>query len=503
MTDASIRPSVARLPRIARPATDAQLAARAAAGDRAAFEEIFRRHHQAVYRYCLSILGEREDAADALQATMAALVRVLDGETRTIDLRPWLMRIAHNQAVSLLRARRPQERLDEEQPSNGGPDDELERSESVRRLLSDIRGLPEKPRSALVMRELTGLSYAEIAQALGGGEGAARQAVCEARTMLHELADGRDMACDEVQTLISERDGRRLRGRRVRAHLSACGSCTAFRAAIGTRRAGLAAAAPVLPAPAAASVLQAILGGGSAGTGGLVAGAAASATTVSGAASPGLAGAALGVAKTGAAAVGAKATAALATGAVVVGGGAVALEPGPLGRDEPQAPPRESVATPDRPGPARAPGRAVSVAAPTTSGSQDPGEVPPESTRSGRGRGDDRPIRPATRPAKPARGRDRPAPRPGPAARGGGAVKPEQAAAKGGRKAPVPDAGRSRPARRAKPAPSRATPSPKTGMGSPGKARDAQPATPAVPGLGAVQPAEKGRPPRAGPPDAQ
>ncbi|MEA2192929.1 MAG: hypothetical protein QOI73_3056, partial [Solirubrobacteraceae bacterium] len=58
-TPASLRP--------ARLCSDAQLAQRAARGDRRAFEAIFERHHQAVYRYCRSILVSPEDAADALQ----------------------------------------------------------------------------------------------------------------------------------------------------------------------------------------------------------------------------------------------------------------------------------------------------------------------------------------------------------------------------------------------------------------------------------------------------
>jgi DNA-directed RNA polymerase specialized sigma24 family protein len=57
--------------RVAMPgvSSDARLARRAARGDRRAFAEIFARHHQAIYRYCRSILRDDEDAADALQNT--------------------------------------------------------------------------------------------------------------------------------------------------------------------------------------------------------------------------------------------------------------------------------------------------------------------------------------------------------------------------------------------------------------------------------------------------
>ena len=84
-----------------------RLSRRAKRGDEGAFEEIFRSHHQELYRYCLAILRDRDDAEDALQATMAAALRSLPGEERHVEIRPWLFRVAHNEAISLLRKRRP------------------------------------------------------------------------------------------------------------------------------------------------------------------------------------------------------------------------------------------------------------------------------------------------------------------------------------------------------------------------------------------------------------
>ena len=130
------------------------------------------------------------------------------------------------------------------------------------------------------MRELSGLDYAEIGATFGVAEGAARQAVYEAREMLHQIAEGRAMSCADVRELISARDGRLLRGTKVRAHLRACASCRGFRAAIAERGAALAAVAPPLPAVAGASLLHGLLGGGGHGDGGVVAGGA-SATAAS------------------------------------------------------------------------------------------------------------------------------------------------------------------------------------------------------------------------------
>ena len=77
-----------------------------ARGDDAALAAMYERHHQALYRYCRSILHDDEDARDALQSTMAKALAALRDEERDFELRPWLFRIAHNEAISRLRQRR-------------------------------------------------------------------------------------------------------------------------------------------------------------------------------------------------------------------------------------------------------------------------------------------------------------------------------------------------------------------------------------------------------------
>lgn len=80
------------------------------------------------------------------------------------------------------------------------------------------------------------------------------------------------MRCEEVCRLVSDADGRVLRGRRVRAHLRECSSCSAFAAMIPSRSADLRALAPPLPAIAAAGLLSRMIGGSSAAGGGSGAG---------------------------------------------------------------------------------------------------------------------------------------------------------------------------------------------------------------------------------------
>ena len=257
--------------------TDARLARMATTGDEAAFEEIFRRYHEELYRYCRAILSDAHEAQDALQNAMASALRALPGDQRQIALRPWLYRVAHNEAISIARRRiEPAMPADELVDTVHSSDADADDRERLRELVADLRQLPERQRGALVMRELSDLGYAQIALALGCSEGAARQAVYEAREALREAKRGREMQCADVREVISERDGRRVRGKAIRAHLRTCDGCQDFRAAITQRSADLHALNPALPAVTAAGVLAAMSGGGSsaaAGTGAAAAGA--------------------------------------------------------------------------------------------------------------------------------------------------------------------------------------------------------------------------------------
>ncbi len=250
------------------PRGDARLAKLAAAGDERAFAAIYDRYHQELYRYCFAILGEAHDAQDALQGTMASALRALPGESRPIELRPWLYRVAHNESISIVRRRQPPAEAQEpDLPREPAVDAVFESRERLRTLVADLATLSERQRSALVMRELSGLSHEQIAVALGTSSGAARQVVYEARQALLELEEGRDMECERVRMALSDGDGRRLRGRGVRAHLRGCQGCRDFQAGIEQRAADFELLVPPLAAVAASGVLATVLGGGSAGAG--------------------------------------------------------------------------------------------------------------------------------------------------------------------------------------------------------------------------------------------
>src|SRR5690242_11441760 len=183
-TNLSAAPRAGLRPRLG----DEQLARLATDRDPRAFEAIFARYHQELYRYCRAIVGNADDAEDALQGTMAAALRALPGETREIALRPWLYRVAHNEAISIIRRRQPVVDRDEVwEGAAAGVEAEAESRQRLRELVADLGALPDRQRSALVMRELSGLSYEEIAAALGATGHAARQTVYEARVALGEL----------------------------------------------------------------------------------------------------------------------------------------------------------------------------------------------------------------------------------------------------------------------------------------------------------------------------
>jgi RNA polymerase sigma factor (sigma-70 family) len=249
---------------------DERLARLTAAGSERAFAVLYERHHQALYRYCRTIVRHDEDARDVLQTTMVRALAALARGVPDAPMRPWLFRIAHNEAVSVLRRRRPTIDLDQA-PELEAPrvETRVEERSRLETLVADLQELPDRQRSALVMRELSGLSHADIAGALEISVSAAKQAIFDARTGLQEFANGRAMNCADVQRVISERDGRALRGRPLRAHLRGCEACRTLREAIGARRADLAAIAPPLPAAAATGLLSGILGGGGHGGGGL------------------------------------------------------------------------------------------------------------------------------------------------------------------------------------------------------------------------------------------
>jgi RNA polymerase sigma factor (sigma-70 family) len=307
---------------------DEQLARAVEAGREDAFATLFHRHHQQLYRYCRSLVGNDQDAQDALQASLTKALVALRERRRTAPLRPWLFRIAHNESLTLVRSRRAGLELPDELPAADTTPELVESRERFATLVGDLQELAEAQRTALLLRELCGLSHEEIAEVLGISSGAAKQTILEARRSLQEFAAGRSWDCARVQELLSAQDRRTLRGRRVTAHLRACPACSDFAQAISERRAQMLALWPALPAVAATGLLAKLTGTASPHAGGGLGGATA------GAAVKGL-GASVPLK---AAAVGLVAAAGLTTGALTVLHHARTPPPQPLARSSHTAP---------------------------------------------------------------------------------------------------------------------------------------------------------------------
>ena len=213
---------------------DARLARAAGMGDRMAAEEIYSRHGAELHRCALGIVRNRQDAEDVVQTTMMrALAALREGSPRR--LKPWLVTIARNEALQLLRHRVLSTELTTELPGGSDVGREVLLREQVARLVADLEDLPARQRSALVLRELYELGYPEIGTVLGVRTGAARQAVHEARRSLVARGAGRDSECGVIRALLDTGDGRHGRSVMVRAHLEACAPCRRHRGTVFER----------------------------------------------------------------------------------------------------------------------------------------------------------------------------------------------------------------------------------------------------------------------------
>ncbi len=158
------------------------------------FEEAALPHLSAAYAVARRILGDHQDAQDAVQEAYLRAWRHFSA-FRGGDLRPWLLAIVRNAALTL-RRRRTRERaaapveVVEELPGPGDtPEAALIRSASRQRVREAIARLAPGFREVLVKREIEGLSYAEIAAALDVPPGTVMSRLARARTQLrHWLA---------------------------------------------------------------------------------------------------------------------------------------------------------------------------------------------------------------------------------------------------------------------------------------------------------------------------
>lgn len=190
------------LPAVSEPLTDSVLVQRAARGDGIAFSELVNRHHRRLLRVAFGLLKDRQDAEDVVQDAFVRAHRRLDSFEGGAAFYTWVYRITVNISIDTMRKRKRERRIDFEDESaqqavrkgatpwprfeSSHPARHSERRELASRLQSALAALPEIHQAVLVLRELEGMSYEEIAQTLGLKRGTVMSRLFNARKAMQE-----------------------------------------------------------------------------------------------------------------------------------------------------------------------------------------------------------------------------------------------------------------------------------------------------------------------------
>lgn len=165
-------------------------------GDEAAFEELIHLTNASVYTVALRITGNPDDAAEAAQETYIKLLRVIRQFRGEAKFSTWLYRVTTNVAITSMRRkskRRTEVAMDQQGwellpgPEGDDPAVSAQRSSLRQRLQDAILALPEDHRAVVVMKDIYGLEFEEIAEQLQVTEGAARVRLFRARKKLRSL----------------------------------------------------------------------------------------------------------------------------------------------------------------------------------------------------------------------------------------------------------------------------------------------------------------------------
>jgi RNA polymerase sigma-70 factor (ECF subfamily) len=179
---------------------DGDLVRRARKGDYDAFQALVDKYSREVYNLALRILRQQQDAEDIVQETFLSVIEHLVDFREESKFRTWLVRIATNHALNVLRKRRgitamPAERGPEDEglphpefiaPWKYNPEEIADRSETREVVEKALERLDEKHLAAFVLRDLEGLSTEETAEALGISETNVRVRLFRARLVLRE-----------------------------------------------------------------------------------------------------------------------------------------------------------------------------------------------------------------------------------------------------------------------------------------------------------------------------
>jgi RNA polymerase sigma factor (sigma-70 family) len=274
--------SLARLPLgtpLLRLRSDEQLLALFRAGSDEAFSVIHDRYRQRLFAYVRQMLcaGPRQDAEDVLQDVFVRAYGALRADGRHVHLRAWLYRVAHNRCIDHMRRPVPPaaDVFEVSRKPLHDPIEEAQRREDLTQLVQDVGRLPEHQRSALLMREIDGMSYADLAGALDVTVPAVKSLLVRARIGLVEAAEARDADCAEIRHDLTASYDRGVKASgRARRHMRTCEGCREYRTALRGIRRSFAALNPLGAGPLAMAGAK-LLGFGGAGGGAAAGGSAA------------------------------------------------------------------------------------------------------------------------------------------------------------------------------------------------------------------------------------
>jgi RNA polymerase sigma factor (sigma-70 family) len=252
--------------------SDEQLIALFRAGSDNAFQVIHDRYRQRLFAYVRQMLSahSRQDAEDVLQDVFVRAFGALRADQRDVNVRAWLYRVAHNRCIDHLRrpVPAPAEVLEMSRTPLHDPLEEAQRREDLRRLVQDVGRLPEQQRSALLMREIDGMSYADLAAALDVTVPAVKSLLVRARVGLVEAAEARNTDCTLIRAdLVAAYDRGVKASGRARRHMRECSGCREYRTALRGVRTSFAALSPGVAGPLALLAKLGLGGGAAAGSG--------------------------------------------------------------------------------------------------------------------------------------------------------------------------------------------------------------------------------------------
>jgi len=189
------RAVLAYAPRMDKAQEDSALMLRYRDGDVAAFELLYKRHNDALYRYLMRLCRHRDTAEDIFQDVWGKIIKARDTYRPTAKFTTFLYRVAHNCFIDHIRRnKRHTQTVDIEpdnQPDPGDlPEMQTERSLARRRLQAALQELPDEQRDVFLLREEAGLSLEQIAAVTGSNrettKSRLRYAVNKLRTAIDE-----------------------------------------------------------------------------------------------------------------------------------------------------------------------------------------------------------------------------------------------------------------------------------------------------------------------------